>query len=45
MYLRLAWLEDGMTFPWYLILVIEINHLFDTYITSIRKDRMKTDQE
>lgn len=39
MYLMLAWLKDYMNFDWYLILVVKINHLFDIYMTYVRKKR------
>lgn len=41
MYLMLAWLKDYMNFDWYLILVVKINHLFDIYMTYVRKKKKK----
>lgn len=37
-----SWLKDYYTnLSWYLTVVIEINRLFDTYITCIQKKKKK----
>lgn len=36
-----SWLKDYVTIDWYLILVGEINHLFDAQVTFIREKKEK----